>query len=154
MEPELSEFTDGNIEFKYPSVFKEKSSPTREIISGSSDWQDLGTLSLNDQILIEIVKAKKETTPIEARDVTEESRKALTHSELLSHTTIKNSHNILAYSSIHSVMDPRTREMITYNIFFFKAKGKVYALTVLGYDYDFEIIELTADIIFETLQRR
>ena len=148
-----STFTDGIITFEYPDVFEERPEP-KEIISGSSSQVTVGFLSFNGVIEIDIVKNIKSISPTKARDSTENEVRTLSTGQILSRTTVNNPYGVIAEKSIHSIMEPRTKAIITYNSIFFRANGMVYAITVFGLDSDYELIEIVADFICDTLRKK
>lgn len=146
-----STFTNGIITFEYPDVFEKIASPEEDIVSGSSNWQEIGNFSFEGRIDIQIAKNSHAKSPITARDDTETGVLMISNGQILTHSTVKNSHGILAQKSIHSLMDPRSKMEIIYNSIFFRARGVVYSINVLGLDLDYELIDITANTVFETL---
>lgn len=149
-----STFTDGTITFEYPASFEEQESLTgKDIVSGASHWKDIAFFSFENIIDILISKSLHAKSPTTARDDTETGVLMISNSQILTHSTIKNSNGILAQKSIHSLMEPQTRIQIIFNSIFFRARRAVYGITVTGPELHYELIDIAADIIFETLRK-
>lgn len=149
-----STFTDGTITFEYPDSFEEPLSISgKDIVSGSPNWQEIACFSFEGKIEIQVAKNIHAKSPITARDDTETGVLKISNSQILTHSTIKNSKGILAQKSIHSLIEPRSRMEIVFNSIFFRARGVVYSINVVGLELYYELIDITADVIFETMQK-